>query len=93
MTDLTVVDEEYNDFATQVKAYGKAVDELIEKYVGALDTLTKDGAGSGNTHDNLVQLKDMASKLKDSAGSISFDIARIAGSFVTDIDAADSWLY
>ena len=93
MDDIIVSDDEYESLKAALGAYGDAFEEQLGEYLGILtvicDSIVTEGLTAQSLQAFSLQARAFMGKTKELTGFMQASCS----SFVSDIDAADEYIY
>lgn len=93
MSDIIIVDEEFENVTEQIKTEGKEIDEVVQKLINAFRKVTEEVAVEGTVADNFKLLLEELSSLEGQFLEIYSEAGNIVKEFIGAIDAADTFWY
>ncbi|MDR3307290.1 MAG: hypothetical protein LBS58_00100 [Coriobacteriales bacterium] len=93
MSDLVVVDSEYEELQKYIIDYGKAAETMLASYLTVMNDVHTAGLVSGNAATNLKAFNSRVEKLQGTIQYLTQAISNKLESFVEAIDDKDEYLY
>lgn len=90
---MTVVDESHTAAGKTLQDICNLLDREIGEYIKILGQVTSDAARAGLTTTRYQEYASLVSGLQGQLGRLGNVLNATATNFVSDIDAADSYLY
>ena len=93
MGDFILVDREFELLADQVNRYCTNLESGLNQYYDILQTIAGSAIASGATHDAILCFNNYVKGAQEAATGIGGKFANLTSSFISEVDAADSYLY
>ena len=91
--DLIVFDGEYQYASRELKKYGKELKIFVEKYVSIVTYITENAIKDPRISSRLLRIVEKAKALEPQIDALTTSAAAECTNFVSEIDAADQFLY
>lgn len=93
-TELIIDDEYIHSMGSYFEKIGNSViDKMIDGYISKLQEIKKSAIKEGEIADSLEAYIEAAQVLKDRAGKMGWELNKLTGYFITEIDDADQYLF
>jgi len=90
---MTVVDESHTTAGKTLQEMCNLLEEEIAEYIKILNRVTTEAAKAGHTTTRYQEYEGLISGLRGQLRRLGTMLNTTASNFVSDIDAADSYLY
>ncbi len=93
MTDVIVIDEEFEAAATAATTAGNELNALITSYLAIMRHASTGGTVAGDAAEALRKLVAKAEALQNQFSRCSESFSAAVNSFLSAVDTADTYLY
>jgi len=91
--DLKVADSEYEELATACRDYSDKMEQAFDDYISILTVVCQNAISDGDAFKNLQSFRETAQLLSGQFSSVAKAAATFYEGFVSEVDAADDYLY
>ena len=93
MDDIIVADDEYESLKTALGSYGDVFEEQLNEYLTIMAIICDSIITEGSAAQNLQAFFSQATGFTGQTKELTALMQASCGSFVSDIDAADEYIY
>ena len=90
---IVIYDAQYNDAGKKVTEYANELSEMIMDYCTCLKKITETAIQDVRISNRLAGLAERMIALQEPLSNVAETASKASGQYITDIDAADQFLY
>ncbi len=89
-----IIDDGYVEEVGRLAPFhGRNLEEILDKYVAILSEIEGEAITRGEVSRAVTAYKECVVLLNDKLTAISDNVEKVANGFITDVDAADDYLF